>query len=360
MNAFSSTYAEARASFLAAAQAHDADIGAYEHPTERGVDGERLFLDVARIGARDASRVVVIGSGTHGIEGYAGSAVQIAWMQRAAASALPPDTAVVLTHAHNPWGFSHRNRVTEENVDLNRNFIDHGAPYPPNPGYDEIHPGVCGPHWDEAAIDRAFATLAAFKARRGEQEFSDALNGGQYSRPTGVFFGGHREQFSNGAFRRAIAEFVGHAQHAGIIDFHTGIGPFLGHIFLCFHAPGSAAHARARDWWGERAVNREGVNHAAVARYRGLLVDAFCAALPEAHTTAVVVEFGTLAREAVQRANLGGSWLYTYGACDPARAARARADLDAAFYPVDPRWRAAVLEQGPSLVERAVEGIARR
>ena len=73
-----------------------------------------------------------------------------------------------------------------------------------------------------------------------------------------------------------IGTHVGHARMAAMIDFHTGIGPSLGHIFLGFHAPDSAAYARARAWWGERAVNREGVNHKAVAHYKGLLVDAFC------------------------------------------------------------------------------------
>ena len=27
-------------------------------------------------------------------------------------------------------------RVNEDNVDLNRNFLDHGAPHPENPDYD--------------------------------------------------------------------------------------------------------------------------------------------------------------------------------------------------------------------------------
>ena len=354
--AFSESYPEARAKFLEAARLAGAALHSYEHPAAKGPGGEALYLDVALLGPADAARILAAGSGTHGIEGYSGSAAQTAFL--ASAPRLARDCALAFFHAHNPWGFAHRARVTEENVDLNRNFVDHLRPYPANRGYAELHPIVTPRDWDEGALEGAFRGLDAFRARVGEQAFSDAYNGGQYSHPDGLFFGGHRAQWANTAFRTAVRAHLGRARQVAMIDLHTGIGPSLGHVFLCFDPPGSAPYERARAWWGERAVNREGVTHKAVAKYQGLLIDAFRAMLPQADTMAIVVEFGTRSREDMQRANMAGRWLRYEGPKNPPLAARIHADFIDAFYPREARWRAAVLEQSRDILERGLKGLA--
>ena len=351
---FSTTYSEARRRFIDAARASGAQLVHYPHPGARGPDGEPLFLDVATLGRPDAPNVMVIGSGTHGIEGYAGSAAQSAWMTAGGAKRIPPGTALVLLHAHNPWGFAYAQRVTEENVDLNRNFVDHAEPYPANPGYAKLHPRISPEDWDEASIRGVFAALDAYREHCGEQAFSDALNGGQYSHPDGLFFGGHRAQWANAAFRRAVRTHAGHARRAAIIDLHTGIGPYLDHVFLCFHEPASPAYQRARAWWGERAVNRQGSTHKALAHYSGLLIDAFQAELPQAETTAIVVEFGTRTRVQMQRAGISLLWLRRHAERDPELARAVRAEYVEAFYPRDPQWREAVLAQSQIFFDQAV------
>jgi hypothetical protein len=355
---FSSSYGQARERFLEAASLAGATLAHYPHDGASGPGGEALYLDVAILGKTDAPKVVVVACGTHGIEGFSGSAAQCAWLRGGAAARIAGDAAVVLLHAINPWGFAHRQRVTEENVDLNRNFVDHSVPYPANPGYAQIHPLITPHTWDDAAVAGVFDALQAFRERVGEQAFSDAYNGGQYGHADGVFFGGNRAQWGNRAFRAALRAHVGHASHAALIDLHTGIGPWLDHVFLCFHPPGSAAYERARRWWGERAVNRQGSTHKALAVYRGLLIDAFQAELPDAETTAVVIEFGTRSRPEMQRANLALSWLRTHGARHPSHAAAVFADYVEAFYPSDPAWRQAVLEQSREFLDKAVLGVS--
>ncbi len=358
LSAFSSTYREARSKFLEAARAAGATLAQYEHPSVKGPEGETLYLDVAVVGRPDAPTVMVVGSGTHGIEGFPGSAAQTAWMRDRGAERVAPGSAMVFFHAHNPWGFAHLQRVTEENVDLNRNFVDHARPYPANPGYDVLHPGITPVRWDEESIRGVFAALESFREQNGEQAFSDAYNGGQYGHPGGVFFGGHRPQWSNGAFREAVRKHAGHAKRAGIIDLHTGIGPYLDHVFLCFHPPGSDKYERARAWWGERAVNRQGSTHKALAVYKGLLIDAFQAELSQAETTAVVIEFGTRSRPDMQRANMSLLWLRAHANEDPGHAKAVHADYVEAFYPSDPQWREAVLAQSRVFLDQAAAGIA--
>ncbi len=352
LSAFSESYAEARGKFLDVAGSR---VRHYAHP-EKG-----LFLDVATLGDPNAKNVFAVGCGTHGIEGYSGSAALTHWLRGGGGKRLPADTAVVFFHAHNPWGFQKRTRVTEENVDLNRNFVDFSVPPPANPGYAEVHRLITPERWDEAAVAEVFRNLAAFKARVGEQAFSDAFNGGQYSHPDGIFYGGARAQWANGAFRRAAAENLGAARHLAFMDLHTGIGPRYEHIYLTFAPAGAPAYERARAWWGERAVNRAGVTHKALAKYNGVLIDALAQMLPRAELTTIVVEFGTLPREGMQRAALLQRWLRFQGpaiAGEAPRLAALQREYDEAFYPAEPRWREAALAQSLEFLERGVRGVS--
>jgi hypothetical protein len=357
-NVFSESYTEARNKFLDAAGRAGAAMTSYLHEHQTGPQGERLYLDVARLGSTNARRVLVVGCGTHGIEGYSGSAAQTHWMSLHARDSLPEDVGVIFFHAHNPWGFAHALRFTEENVDLNRNFVNFDGPLPLNAEYQHVHRVLDQPEWNDATVESIFEALAGLRGSLGEQGFSDAFNGGQYSHDDGIFYGGVRPQWSNGAFRLAVLDHVMTAESAALVDLHTGIGPPGGHVFLCFHAAGGEAYERARRWWGERAVNRDGVTHKAVANYKGLLVDAFVEMLPQLRTTAVVVEFGTHPREQMQRASMAARWLWSHAEADAELRSRIMAEVREAFYPSDSRWREGVLEQSRQIIDSGLAGLA--
>ena len=78
---FSADYAEAREKFLAAARIAGAEMHRYDNPT-KGLKDEALSCDAAWLGPKDASRVIVAISGTHGVEGFCGSGVQVDWLMR--------------------------------------------------------------------------------------------------------------------------------------------------------------------------------------------------------------------------------------------------------------------------------------
>jgi hypothetical protein len=265
---------------------------------------------------------------------------------------------VIFFHAHNPRGFAHKTRVTEENVDLNRNFIDFSRPLPTNRGYEDLHPLIAIPDWNEAAIASVFAGMDAYREKVGEKAFSDAFNGGQYTRPDGVFYGGVKPQWSNDAFRKAVASHLDRARKVAFMDLHTGIGPWCEHIYLCFHPEGSPARERVRAWWGERAVNLQGVTHKKLASYSGTIIDAFTEMLPSAEVSCVVVEFGTRPRHEMQRASMAQRWMRFEGPRDPVLAAKVRREYEAAFYPADAEWRKAVLVQSREFIDRGVAGIS--
>ena len=118
---FSMTYVEARTKFRAAATAQKAKLVSL--PILQDGDDLELTIDIAILQG-DLPGYVVHSSGTHGIEGYAGSAIQLAILDTIAKTPTQNRPSLVLMHAVNPYGMAHYRRFNEQNVDLNRNAID--------------------------------------------------------------------------------------------------------------------------------------------------------------------------------------------------------------------------------------------
>ena len=95
---FSSSYVQARDKFLGAAQSANAELVAFENPA-KGVEGECLFTDVALLGSASAPSVLVLCSGTHGVEGFCGSGIQTGLLRDGIADQLPADVRIVMIHA---------------------------------------------------------------------------------------------------------------------------------------------------------------------------------------------------------------------------------------------------------------------
>ena len=126
---FSDDYATARDRFCGAAHA----MGLRQEklpvdvPTPYGSD---LSIDVAFAGSERPSRVLIVTSGLHGVEGFFGSAIQVALLEDVLRrDGVPSGVAIVLVHALNPFGFSKIRRFDDENVDLNRNFLLRGEEF---------------------------------------------------------------------------------------------------------------------------------------------------------------------------------------------------------------------------------------
>ena len=125
---FSIDYLTARRRFIQTAK----DRGASLHSLafgRRAPDGTPLSIDIAWFGAPSPKRAVIHSSGLHGVEGFAGSAIQLALMDYGIHPS--PDSAVVFVHVLNPYGMAWLRRVNENNVDLNRNFLVFEGKVPP-------------------------------------------------------------------------------------------------------------------------------------------------------------------------------------------------------------------------------------
>ena len=111
---------QARANFIAAAEACDLGVTTRVHPTQQGPDGKPVFLDTALAGPREAKSALLLISGTHGVEGYFGSGAQTGLLREGLARRMPKGVKLVLLHALNAFGFAWDRRVNEDNTDINR------------------------------------------------------------------------------------------------------------------------------------------------------------------------------------------------------------------------------------------------
>src|SRR5271166_2962364 len=310
---FSATYAEARQKFLEAGRAAGAASEAYVNPNAKGANGEELALDVARFGDRDAQNLLIVCSGTHGNDGFCGSGCQIGLIAEGVLAARPPDAAVLLVHAANPYGFSHIRRVTEDNVDLNRNFQDFSKPLPENPRYADIHDLLVPPDWDGPGRALADAALAAWgEANGGRKAYQAAVAGGQYAFPDGLFFGGRTATWSNRTFRALVEKHGEAARRVAAIDLHTGLGPSGYGEPITMVAADTPGFARARAWWGGDVTSTADGTSASPA-VAGPLIGSLAESLPRAEITAIGLEFGTVALSRVLEAIRGDNWLNARG-----------------------------------------------
>lgn len=354
---FSATYAEARGKFLEAAAGAGAELSTWSHP-ERGPDGGELATDLAWIGSADAAAVLVMVSGTHGVEGHCGSGAQVDWLSRGEATRLAAGQAVLLVHAINPYGFAWSRRVTHENVDLNRNFVDFSQPLPENPGYDELATAVAPAEWTDASRQASRAAFLAYLRQHSYAALVEALSGGQYRHPGGVYYGGAAETWSRRTLTAILQERLGQARHVGVLDYHTGLGPEGFGEPMVSAAPHTAEYARALSWYGAAVTSIEGGNSSS-AKLTGDWLDATPALLPHAEVTGMALEFGTVDGAQVMEALRADNWLHAHGDPLSAQGQAIAADTRAAFYIDTDIWRGMVLGQSLIATRQALAGLAR-
>jgi len=353
---FAQSYGEARGKFLAAADAAGLDVHSHTHPL-LGVDGETLALDVVRDGPRDAQALLLVSSGCHGVEGYCGSAVQIALLHDPAwqAALHAAGVAVLYLHALNPHGFSWCRRTTHENVDLNRNFIDFHAPLPENAGYDDIAALLVPSTWPPTpAVE---AALGRRLAEQGLVALQTAITSGQYAHPEGLFFGGHNPTWSHVTLRQVLRDHAAHCARLGWIDLHTGLGASgVGErIFAC--RDDAAALARARAWWGEGVTSiYDGSSSSALLQ--GLMWNLAYEESPQAEYTGIALEYGTVPLMEVITVLRADQWLENHPEADDAMRAQIKRRVRDAFYTDTPAWKQRVLEQAMTVARQALAGLS--
>lgn len=324
---FSRSYEEARAAFAAAASSHP-------HLREHGklvVTGEHT-IDWALTGDPSGDELLVYTSGLHGIEGYAGSAVQRALL------ALGEARPVLWLHALNPWGMANFRRVNENNVDLNRNFLPEGAQYvADDAAYAALDPLLNPKHPPRRDL---FLLRAGYHlVRHGMGTLRNAVARGQYSFPDGIFFGGQKVEATTRELRAFLPPRVGQRRRVVHIDLHTARGPRGDYVAFLEKGDGTEK-ARAAGIFGQRLRAWE-AGTADGYDMRGGMLPELMRRCPGVRYDAITLEFGTATDLQIVRALRAENQLHFFGRRTPDHPALHA--MRRAFYPDDPAWQASVV-----------------
>jgi hypothetical protein len=354
-SAFSPDYGAARARFRAAAHAMKANLEVLSIG-QKGPDGDDLTIDMACVGSRDPKRAVVVSSGLHGVEGFFGSACQAALLEDTLGGWAPPkDGALILLHALNPYGFAWMRRVNEDNIDLNRNFLRAGEGYEGSPEkYGDLDALLNPPRPPGSVM--GFLPKAVFNiGRHGMPALKQAVAGGQYDFPKGLFFGGRGPSVTKRLLETHMPKWLPRAERVFHIDFHTGLGKAATYKLFVDHEWGSPGYETLAAKFGDDVVEpwepKEGVSY----EIRGGLGNWCKATFPNTNYDVLAAEFGTVNVLQVIAALHMENRAHHFGDPDSAAFQKAKQGLYRAFAPEAATWRTPVVKDGVRIVEQALE-----
>jgi predicted deacylase len=344
LDCFPDSYASARTHFLQAID--DCLLPTRLQPLP--LNGE-LSTEAAWIGDPAAERVLVIISGTHGVEGSVGAAIQQDFLTRLNREplVLPPGTAALLIFALNPHGFAAHRRCDGDGIDLNRNFIDFSRPLPKNPGYTELAEAL---HLPDAEREKQFA---AYRQAHGTQAFEIAISGGQYTDPSGPFYGGTAPGHGHRAIEKIIQTYQLEGRHLAVVDIHSGLGPYGHGEIICDHLPDTAGFRAAMKWYGA-ATTAPAEGTSSSVRKEGLL-DYRWHSLMEERGSFVTLEFGSYPVHELFAVVLNDH--RAWKSDDPDAIRKSAAAMREHFCPADGYWRELILLKGRQVLQQAIEGL---
>ncbi len=188
-----------------------------------------LTIDSCYIPAqKEKKRLLIVSSGVHGIEGLGMSAVQRMVMKEILPGTDLGGTGVLFIHAVNPYGQELSRRVTESNVDLNRNFdVDKKIFALKNPGYAVVN-GLLNPaeKLNVSSPGYLFFPVKAiyYIIKHGMGTLRAAILKGQYEFPKGVYYGGKDFEPQKADIEKLILKAGGGYKNVFVLDLHTGYG----------------------------------------------------------------------------------------------------------------------------------------
>jgi hypothetical protein len=188
-----------------------------------------LTVDISYLPAqKDSTNLIILISGLHGVEGYVGHAVQQLFVRMHLNDHLVEDTGILLIHGVNPFGFKYTRKVTENNIDLNRNSPSGESLYETiNDGYPVVY-DLVNPKAkvNKSSLgNRLFFLKAINEIRKASLPvLRQAVLQGQYEFAEGIYYGGKQPEPQIEALEPLIASISRPYQKILALDIHTGYG----------------------------------------------------------------------------------------------------------------------------------------
>ena len=201
--------------------------------SEYAVDeSDDLYIDNIYLPSTDKkTNLIVLTTGVHGMEGYIGSVMLDVFFEEIYPTIDTTDTGILVVANVNPYGMKYMRRYNENNVDLNRNFIEDwdsfdrtsNKDYPKVVNFLQPKGRIGNALWHEVGFYLSLAKEAVFT---GAGTISDALLTGQYEYADGVYYGGNGDEKSTSYLKGVFADCIdGEYENIVHVDIHSGYGP---------------------------------------------------------------------------------------------------------------------------------------
>ena len=229
---FYNTYDDIRAHLGERVEMLRADGVALEYDAYAIDESDGLYIDNLYLPATEkTTNLIILTTGVHGMEGYIGSVMLDVFFDEIYPTLDTADTGILVVANINPYGMKYMRRYNENNVDLNRNFIEYwesfdtsvNTDYPKVDKFLQPEGKMGNAFWHEVGFYGALAKEAIFT---GAGTISDALLTGQYEYPEGVYYGGNGDEKSTTYLKGVFADCLdGTYENLIHIDIHSGYGP---------------------------------------------------------------------------------------------------------------------------------------
>ncbi|MCF6410043.1 M14 family metallopeptidase [Pseudalkalibacillus salsuginis] len=313
-------------------------------------------------------QVVFLSSGLHGIEGYAGAAMLHLFVDEYLDQIDPETTGICLIHVLNPWGMRNARRVTENNIDLNRNFFYDTVPEDMNEKFAK-ESDLFLPNGKIKDVKKEkkdlYAQLTKGMVKEGYSGVKRAKSMGQFEFEKGVYYGGKAEEPSTTFLKKVQKYLLSTYKKIIHMDWHTALGP-MNELTIVNSTFDSRSEEELKSFYNLKNIQKSSpkdVKGDATNYFNQLKEEEF----PDRYLFSALFEFGTFGTS--KKAELRElttivleNQLYWEGAEKEEDREWVLEETHNMFYPPKQEWRESVIKEGRSGIENVLgrEGILKR
>ncbi|PYZ93065.1 hypothetical protein CR194_07660 [Salipaludibacillus keqinensis] len=298
----------------------------------------------------EKQHLITITSGEHGIEGYAGSAIMNVFIEKHLPYVNPRTTGIRLVHGVNPWGMRNWRRVSENNVDLNRNYIRDWTSVDTTATHD-VHENMFAPTEPMKDLkmhnEKLSLKLATMFTMEELEQFKNTPEG-QHAYPTSIFFGGEESDEPTVKFQNNYFEWIKEYDHLIHLDLHTGGGP-KDELSLNFMEGDRRSEEELKKQIDHSPVEK--VSTSVPGDSTQYFDEKLRKLYPNKQSTVCLFEFGTL-EESIDgyvqctQTMINENLLYFKGVEKKEDEQKIKKDFRLLFYPEDESWKQQVIDKG--------------
>jgi len=319
----------------------------------KGPNGEELTIDVAIYGTNKTEFSLVVSSGLHGVEGLFGTAIQLAILNQVTNLNYDKEKKkIVFINSINPYGYSWIRRTNEDNIDLNRNFLNGDEKYEGSTENYRKLEHFLNPKSTPSDFEPYKIKALYYVLRYGLRTLKNSIAVGQYEFPKGLFFGGHQESESTKIIKNEYHKWIKPSKNITHLDFHSGLGKFSDYKLLVLENKSSELWG----WYGKHfGFNKiDSINDGVAYPARGMMGSWLKKNLYVKNFRYLAPEFGTFSEIRILENLRKENQAHFFSKTHDRTYKQAKEGLIECFCPSSPRWRQSVVKTAMVIASNAI------